>query len=114
MSFDYIDDAGILEKAKVIRSSGRFVKISGRPEIYVYLGDNGDHIIVDTVYCSCTGFQARLAQGRPVCSHVMAVRLGLPRYRSLLLEPHDVAGIVWEVLTGGLTGRLRKIMHGLE
>ncbi len=111
---DSIHDEGVVEKARLIRSSGRFVKISGKPEIYVYLGDREDHVVVDSIYCSCTGFQTRLAQGRPTCSHVVAVRLGLSRHRSLTLPPGDVARIVWEVLTGGLTGRLRKIIHGLE
>ena len=101
-------DEGLVEKAKALASSGRFIVISGRPEILVYLGETEDHVIVDRSYCSCRGFMIRL--GRPEgsgCSHVLAVRMGLRRVRRV-----DVGGmvgrIVWEVLTGGYTKTLRE------
>ncbi len=103
-------DEGLVEKARVLASSGRFIVISSRPEIIVYLGEMEDHVVVDRSYCSCRGFMMRLGRpGGSGCSHVLAVRMGLRRVRSVNVGGL-VGRIVWEVLTGGYTRTLRELI----
>ena len=106
-----------LGKVRSLAYSGRIVRISRRPAIYVYLGSGRDHVIVGGIYCSCEGFTRR-AQRLEGCTHVFAVRLAASegRIASVELPPRLAARIVWEVLTGGLTRTLRETIYrrGLE
>jgi len=101
----------LADKARFVAFSMRLVKISVNPPVYVYLGENGDHVLVDSAYCSCDGFLRRISDGLVEgCSHVYAVRLAeeTGRVRLAILSPEEVGLVVWEVLTGGLTRTLRR------
>ncbi len=88
--------------------------ISRSPEIIVYLGSGSDYLIVARRYCSCEAFIRGLARGAPGCKHVYGARMAVRAGRVRVLEPGPgvVGRIVWEVLTGGLTGTLRKLLYG--
>ena len=95
--------------------SNKFVLIWRDPPILVYLGDNGDYVIVDGHYCSCPGYTMRTTRnGIGGCSHVYAARMALEegRYRdiSMLLDPDGLATSVWEVLTGGFARKIRRLL----
>ena len=88
--------------------------VSTRPLIAVYLGETGDHVVVEGYYCSCEGFMRRLARGELGCTHVYALREAVDKGRVTLLEkpPGVVARIVWEILTGGRSKTLRLALRG--
>ncbi len=97
-------------------NSGRFVVIWKDPLIAVYLGEHGDYVIVDGVYCSCEGFMRRISsRGVGGCSHVFAARRvfheGEGRFREVDISVGEAVDIVWEVLTGGLTKKLREKLY---
>ncbi len=101
----------LADKARFVAFSMRLVRISVNPPVYVYLGENGDHVLVDSSYCSCDGFLRRIGGGLVEgCSHVYAVRLAeeAGRVRRAILSPEEASLVVWEVLTGGLTRTLRR------
>ncbi len=102
----------VLRRARYIAFTKRIVLVWENPRIYVYVGEDSDHVLVDSHYCSCEGFARRLLQGsRVACSHVYAVRIAenTGRIRRMVLEdPDELALIVWEVLTGGLSPTLRR------
>ncbi len=100
-------------RVRYVAYSGRFVLLSLRPLIAVYMGEESDHVIVDGVYCSCEGFQRRLSRGEIGCSHVYAlpVALGNGRYTLLSLGPGRIARIVWEILTGTRSVVLRLALR---
>lgn len=101
--------------ARAAAQSRRFVALSRDPPILVYLGEHGDYVVVDGVYCSCEGFQRRTTRrGLGGCSHVFGARIalerGLVRDPPRRLSPREAAGIVWEALTGGRALRLRRLL----
>ncbi len=105
------------QRIQYAANSGRFVLLWRDPLILVYLGENGDYVVVDGVYCSCEGFARRVSRrGVGGCSHVYAARRifdGSPggKYRVVEASLDEVVLVVWEVLTGGLTHTLRKILY---
>ena len=103
-------------RVRYVAYSGRFVVLSLRPLIAVYIGEESDHVVVEGVYCSCEGFQRRLARGEFGCSHIYALPLALRsrRYTLLSLAPGEVARIVWEALTGVRSVTLRLALRERE
>jgi predicted nucleic acid-binding Zn finger protein len=113
-------------------SSQRFVRLrSGNLVLWVYLGSAEDHILVPVrpripgtvkelpVYCSCEGFQRRLASDEEFgCTHSLALmRLsrGSPGfYRSEELPPEVLVKVVDEILTLGQSVTLRVALYSRE
>lgn len=87
--------------------------MSTSPLVAVYLGETGDHVVVEGYYCSCEGFMRRLARGEIGCTHVYALREAIDRGRVVVVErpPSIVARIVWEALTGGRSKTLRLALR---
>ncbi len=125
---EYYTDAGDLSRAPVpdrlrrhvaaAAYSGRFIVLSWRHLILAYMGETGDHVLVDSHYCSCEGFTVRTTRrGVAGCSHVYAARiaLGEGRYRDAtrLAGPGVVARIVWEALSTGFSQTLHRLAERL-
>ena len=111
--------SGISDPSRVAAASrsGRFILVRRNPEIYIYLGEDGDYIIVDGVYCSCNGFMSRIGRARDSvgCTHVLAARRGVERIHDFSWIGDGVlVRIIWEVLTGGLTHSLREIIYRVK
>ena len=109
----------LLDRVKSIAYSKRFIILWRDPLIIAYLGEHGDHILVDHHYCSCEGFTRRTTRmGVEGCSHIYASRIALGEnwYRDLSqnMTPQVLARIVWEALTGSISYTLRRMLASPE
>lgn len=103
------------DRVRTLAFSNRFVVVWRDPLITIYLGENGDYVLVDSYYCSCPGFTMRTTRrGLGGCSHVYALREALRNGRvrdvSSKLSAGMVAEIAWEALTGPYAFTLRRIL----
>ncbi|MCE4618364.1 MAG: hypothetical protein F7C82_01280 [Desulfurococcales archaeon] len=104
-----------MDRVRRAAYSNRFVVVWRDPLIAVYLGENGDYVIVEGYYCSCPGFTMRTTRkGIMGCTHVYAFRIALRegRYRDISgsLSPGEVVSIVWEALTGPYAYSVRRLL----
>ena len=100
-------------RARATLASGRLIVVWERPLILVFMGDHGDHVLVDSNYCSCESFYFSLLRGTPGCYHVRAVRLApeeLVRLKRINASLDDVWNIVYEVLSTGFSPTLRRLL----
>ncbi|MEB3816963.1 MAG: SWIM zinc finger family protein, partial [Desulfurococcales archaeon] len=109
-----LSDSNISAKARAAAYSGRLVKIWSDPRIYVYMGDHGDHVIVDGVYCSCEAFIYSVLRGGNPCYHVLAARMPGARVREVKVDVNDAWNIVYEVLSTGFSPTLRRLLYSAE
>lgn len=68
------------KKVKEEGLSNKFILISKEPELWVFLGEHGDHLILsknDTaIYCSCKGFRMEIEKkSNKGCTHVYALKI---------------------------------------
>jgi predicted nucleic acid-binding Zn finger protein len=98
-------------RAVAAARSGRLVRISDSPPLYIFMGEHGDHIIVDGVYCTCEAFYFSSLRGRPHCYHVYAARLEGGSAKTVDLDVDEVIEVVEEVMNVGFSVTLRKILY---
>ncbi|GAB6147731.1 hypothetical protein [Stetteria hydrogenophila] len=101
---------GELERrAREAGLSWRFVRVSREPEVWVYLGESGDYIVIPGLYCSCPRFQLGLSS-TPFhgCHHVHGVRYAVEEGRYREVEGLDLAQVVREVFTLGRAVSVRR------
>ncbi len=103
---------GELERrAREAGLSWRFVRVSRDPEVWVYLGESGDYIVIPGLYCSCPRFQLSLSTGPPYgCHHVYGLRVAVEEGRYREVEDVDLTQIVHEVFTMGRAVSLRRMI----
>lgn len=98
-------------KAREAGLSWRFVRVSRDPEVWVYLGESGDYIVIPGLYCSCPRFQLSLGSGPPYgCHHVYGLRVAVEEGRYREVEGLDLAQVVHEVFTMGRAVSVRRII----
>lgn len=104
------EPTGELErKALEAGRSWRFVRVSRDPEVWVYLGESGDHLVVPGLYCSCTKFQMSLSGGPPYgCHHVYGLKVAVREGRYREVEGLDLAQVVSEVFNLGIAVSVRR------
>ncbi|MDM7275768.1 MAG: SWIM zinc finger family protein [Thermoprotei archaeon] len=94
-----------------IALSLRFIKLSDKHKLWIYIGHKGDYVVIERLYCSCSSFIRSLTR-KPGCPHLAALeeakRLG--KYRKLEANPRDIEQILWESLNTKLSTTLRKLL----
>ncbi|MDP8003682.1 MAG: hypothetical protein ACP5I6_02215 [Caldisphaera sp.] len=95
------------EKIREEVYSDKFVLINEKPEIWVYMGSHGDHLLLGTqksaIYCSCKGFRISLERkDNQGCSHIYALNLLKPakKFRNISkkLSQDDLIKIIEEIM----------------
>jgi len=104
-------DDEVRRRAQAAAQSGRLVRISEEPPLYVFMGEHGDHLVVGGVYCTCEAFYYSTLRGRPGCYHVYAARLGGGHARSLNLDLDTLITVVSEILNAGFSPTLRRVLY---
>jgi predicted nucleic acid-binding Zn finger protein len=105
------------DRAEAVLSSGRLVLLWEDPRIYVFMGDHGDHVIVDSNYCSCEAFYFSILRGSPGCYHVRVLRVASGKTTMLkrVAASADVAwAIIYEALTTGFSPTLRRLLFARD
>ena len=98
-------------KAKEAGLSWRFVRVSRDPEVWVYLGESGDYIVIPRLYCSCPRFQLSLRSGPPYgCHHVYGLLVAVEEGRYREVEGLDLAQVIHEVFTIGRAVSVRRVI----
>ncbi len=98
-------------RAREAGLSWRFVRVSRDPEVWIYLGESGDYIVIPGLYCSCPRFQLSLTAGPPYgCHHVYGLRVAVKEGRYREVEGLDLAQVVHEVFTMGRAVSVRRII----
>lgn len=109
------------EKIKEESYSDKFILISKKPELWVYLGEHGDHLLVTktgaAIYCSCKGFRMNLERKDALgCTHVYSLKISasLGRYRdiSYRINKDDLHRIIEEILEVDYSYTLRLKLLG--
>lgn len=93
----------------------KLVRVSSRPEIWVYLGASRDYVMVDRRYCSCPSFTYSISRGEsPRCKHLdgLPAVVSAGKYRDLtsVLKRDEVASIIMEVMILGFSGKIREVL----
>lgn len=104
-------DPEIARRARALVALRRLVRIWSDPPIYVSMGEHGDYIVVDAVFCSCEAFERSLRRGGG-CYHVWAARLYADEAPGIELPPEQAWSVIYEVVTTGFSYTLRRILFG--
>jgi len=106
-------------KVNEIGLSNRFILISKYPELWVYIGEHGDHLILSSngspLYCSCKGFRMQIEKRTyKGCSHIYALKIAIKfsRYRDLSnkISLSDLNKIIEEIMEVDYSSHLREIL----
>jgi len=102
------------DRAEALLSSGRLILLWENPRIYVFMGEHGDHVIVDSNYCSCESFYFSLLRRSPGCYHIKALRLAPEKVakpgRVIDVSVDEAWTIIYEALTTGFSPTLRRLL----
>ena len=100
-------------------SEKRLIRLSGRPEIWAYMGRRRDYVIVPRIFCSCRDFLVNSvgrSKHRP-CYHLVAQVLASRQeaYRELagVIDDYEAWRIVSEILEDGLSRTMRAVLRRL-
>jgi predicted nucleic acid-binding Zn finger protein len=107
-------------EAKAAYGELKVVRIARLPvELWVVIGREADYLVLRGTYCSCPHFQIRVL-GMHIdepCYHLVAVELAARtgRYHDLTetLNTAQVLDIVMEIIAGGRSTTLRKVLYQL-
>ena len=113
---DYIleasDNKELVGKALAAVNSLRYVLVSENPPIFIFMGEHGDYLVIDGIYCTCMSFQTSMMKGRPLCYHIIGswIAMSLSKYHDLSrrIDHEKLNKIINEVLELGLSPTLRK------
>lgn len=81
-------------------------------EIWVYMGEERDYLLLPGVFCSCKDFILRtiLNKASSYCKHQLGVYVALSRkkYIELNVYPEELYGIIQDILERGFSIHLRR------
>ncbi|MCS7107357.1 MAG: hypothetical protein NZ902_04555 [Acidilobaceae archaeon] len=86
----------------------RLVAIDLEKGFWAYVGRERDHFLIEGLYCSCSSFALSLTK-RAGCEHLSALRVA-KRSGAVRELKVDVASVVWEIVSVGLSPTLRKAL----
>lgn len=107
------------KRVNEIGLSNRFILISKYPELWVYMGKHGDHLILSSkgspLYCSCKGFRMQIEKRTyKGCSHTYALKIAIKsnRFRDLSgkITISDLNKIIEEIMEMDYSSYLREIL----
>ncbi len=106
-------DPETTRRARALVALRRLVMIWDDPPIYVSMGEHGDYVVVDGVFCSCEAFERSLRRGGG-CYHVWAARLYGGEAPRVELPLEQAWSVIYEVVAAGFSYTLRRILFGAE
>jgi predicted nucleic acid-binding Zn finger protein len=109
-----VSSKSLISKAEAAVNSLKYVLISEDPTLFVFLGEHGDYLIVDGIYCTCEAFQNNMLKGTPYCYHIIGswIAMSKGKYHDLSkdLSLVDVNNIINEILEYGFSSTIRRIL----
>lgn len=104
------------DKAERAAREGKIVLISEDPEIAIFLGSDGDYVIIPYTYCSCKDFSLNVVtrKKRKACYHLFSFCLSKARGTFLKLpvsDPVELTSLIRETLMNTRAEGLRKLIN---
>ncbi len=99
--------------------SNKFILINKEPELWVFLGEHGDHLLLSkndsAIYCSCKGFRMEIEKKtNKGCTHIYALKIAkkFNKFRDISekINNQELNKIIEEIMELDYSSYLRTIL----